>query len=305
MQIGQPGRFSGRGRAGQPVSGRHALAFLVLLLATAPALLRCSGENGRPAAGDRFITVASTTSARNSGLFDHILPLFTATTGIEVRVIAVGTGQAILLAERGDADVLLVHHRPSEERFVATGHGLERRGVMLNNFVLIGPASDPAGIGGAGTTIVALERIAAARAVFVSRGDDSGTHRRERTLWREAGIDVVATSGSWYREAGAGMGATLNIAAGLQAYTLADSATWLNFANKDNLTVLFEGDPRLVNPYGVILVNPRRHPHVKAADGQAFVNWLTSPAGQEAIASYEIHGTHVFFPNAAPASPDR
>lgn len=264
------------------------LAALPLLQATFPAL-----------AAERFITVASTTSTDNSGLFQAILPRFEQATGIAVRVVAVGTGQAIRMAERGDADVLLVHHRPSEERFVARGFGVERHDVMYNDYVLVGPQDDPAGVGDRSDVVAALARIAAQRAVFVSRGDDSGTHKRELDLWQAAGIDAEAASGSWYRESGAGMGTTLNIASGMGAYTLSDRGTWLNFSNKGDLMVLVGGDQRLFNPYGVILVNPRRHPHVKAADGQAFIDWLLSPGGQRAIGAYRIDGQPVFFPSDA------
>ena len=249
-------------------------------------------------AAGRFITVASTTSTENSGLFQAILPRFEQATGIAVRVVAVGTGQAIRMAERGDADVLFVHHRPSEERFVAGGFGVERHDVMYNDYVLVGPQDDPAGVGGRSSVVDALARIAAKRAVFVSRGDDSGTHKRELGLWQAAGINAEAASGSWYRESGAGMGTTLNIASGMGAYTLSDRGTWLNFGNKGDLVILVGGDQRLFNPYGVILVNPQRHPHVKAADGQAFIDWLLSPDGQRAIAAYRIDGQPVFFPNA-------
>ena len=252
-------------------------------------------------AAQRFITLASTTSTENSGLFQAILPRFEQATGIAVRVVAVGTGQAIRMAQRGDADLLLVHHKPSEERFVAAGFGVERHEVMYNDYVLVGPQDDPAGIGGGSDAVDALARIAAQRVAFVSRGDDSGTHKRELALWQAAGIDVGAASGTWYRESGAGMGTTLNIASGMDAYTLTDRGTWLNFSNKGGLVVLVEGDRRLFNPYGVILVNPQRHPHVKAADGQAFIDWLLSPAGQGAIAAYRIDGQPVFFPNAGGA----
>lgn len=250
-------------------------------------------------AEERFITVASTTSTQDSGLFGHILPLFTAATGIEVRVIAVGTGQAVLLAERGDADVLLVHHRASEEQFVKDGHGVQRVEVMYNDFVLVGPCADPAATKGLSDIVAALQRVAQVGAVFLSRGDDSGTHKLEQKLWDTANIDVRGASGGWYRQTGSGMGATLNTANGLGAYTIADRATWMSFGNKSQLCLLAEGDPRLFNVYGVILVNPSRHPHVKAADGQAFIDWLTSAEGQRAIAGFLIDGQPVFFPIAA------
>jgi tungstate transport system substrate-binding protein len=254
-------------------------------------------------AADRFITVASTTSTENSGLFHAILPLFERATGIAVRVVAVGTGQAIRMAERGDADVLFVHHRPSEARFVADGFGVERHEVMYNDFVLVGPRDDPAGVVGTVDAVGALTQIAARRAPFASRGDDSGTHKRELALWRVAGIDVEAASGSWYRETGSGMGTTLNIASGMGAYAITDRGTWLNFNNRGELIMLVEGDRRLFNPYGVMLVNPTRHPHVKAAAGQAFINWLLSPEGQGAIAAYRIDGQPVFFPSVGSDSP--
>ena len=255
--------------------------------------------NAAALAAERFITVASTTSTENSGLFEAILPVFEDETGIAVRVVAVGTGQAIRMAERGDADLLFVHHRPSEERFVAAGYGVERHEVMYNDFVLTGPLSDPAGAGGRSDVVAALARIAARQAPFVSRGDDSGTHKRETALWRAVGIDPRTGSGSWYLETGSGMGTTLNIASAMGAYTLADRGTWLSFNNKADLAVLVQGDRRLFNPYGVILVNPARHPHVKAAEGQAFVDWLLSPDGQKAIASYRIDGEAVFLPSVS------
>ena len=249
-----------------------------------------------PRAEERFITVASTTSTENSGLFAHILPLFERATGIKVRVVAVGTGQAIRLAQRGDADVLLVHHRASEEEFVRDGFGVQRIEVMYNDFVLVGPCADPARTKGLTDVVAALRRVAETRATFVSRGDDSGTHKLEEALWRASNIDARAASGTWYRQTGSGMGATLNIANGLGAYTLADRATWISFGNKSDLCLLAEGDPRLFNVYGVILVNPSRHPHVKAEDGQAFIDWLTSVEGQRAIAGFLIDGQPVFFP---------
>ena len=254
---------------------------------------------GLTLASERFLTVASTTSTENSGLFDAILPVFERQSGIAVRVVAVGTGQAIRMAERGDADILFVHHRPSEERFVADGFGVERHEVMHNDFVLVGPQNDPAGVRRASDVVGALARIAARRAPFASRGDDSGTNKREMTLWRAAGIDARAASGGWYRETGSGMGTTLNIASGMGAYTLTDRGTWLSFNNKGDLRILVEGDRRLYNPYGVILVNPGRHPHVKAAEGKAFIDWLLSTAGQRAIAAYRIDGQAVFVPGVS------
>ena len=249
-----------------------------------------------------FIIVASTTSTDNSGLFAHLLPMFTAESGIQVRVVARGTGQAIRMAESGDADVLLVHHRASEERFVAQGHGLARHDVMYNDFVILGPSDDPAAIAGLADAATALTRIALTGSTFLSRGDDSGTHKKELELWRAAGIDPSQASGQWYRETGAGMGATLNTASALDAYLLSDRATWLAFRNKGTLSVLAEGDPSLRNPYGVILVNPARHPHVKADHGQAFIDWLVGEAGQGAIGAFRIDGQQAFFPNAAPGS---
>lgn len=272
------------------------MRLIVALLAMAMAILGGTGSNAR--AGERFITLASTTSTENSGLFDHILPQFRDATGIDVRVIAVGTGQAIRLAERGDADVLLVHHRSSEEKFVADGFGVKRYDVMYNDFVIVGPRSDPARIAGLGDAVEALRRIAATPALFASRGDDSGTHKLELSLWQAAGIEVASASGGWYRETGSGMGGTLNTTAGLNGYTITDRGTWISFANKGELVLLVEGDEALFNPYGVILVNPDRHPHVKAADGQAFIDWLISSAGQQAIAGFTIDGMALFFPSA-------
>lgn len=244
------------------------------------------------------ITVASTTSTEQSGLFGHILPIFTRETGIAVRVVALGTGQALDVGRRGDADVVLVHDRAAEERFLAEGFGGPRRPVMFNDFILLGPAADPAGINGLRDSVEALRRIAAARAPFVSRGDRSGTHTAELRLWQEAGIDPAAGRGAWYREVGQGMGPALNTAAAQNAYILADRGTWLSFRNRQALRVVTEGDERLFNQYGVMLVSPRRHPHVKAEAGQRFIDWLVSPAGQAAIAGHRIGGEPLFFPNA-------
>jgi tungstate transport system substrate-binding protein len=257
---------------------------------------------GPAIAQDKFITVASTTSTENSGLFGYLLPIFQEKTGIEVRVVAVGTGQAIELARNGDADVLFVHHRPSEEKFVAEGFGVERHEVMYNDFVIVGPASDPAGIKGDKDAIDAIGKIAAAEAPFASRGDDSGTHKAELALWQEAGVHVAGASGTWYRETGSGMGPTLNTAAGMDAYALTDRGTWLSFDNRQNLEIMVEGDPRLFNQYGIILVNPAKHPHLKAELGQTFIDWVVSDDGQEAIGAFKINGQQAFFPNAKAGS---
>lgn len=249
-------------------------------------------------AASRFITLASTTSTEQSGLFAHLLPLFTARTGIEVRVVAQGTGQALRTAARGDADVVLVHDASAEQQFVADGFGVERHDLMYNDFILLGPASDPAQLAGTKTLIAALRKISERQVLFVSRGDDSGTHRAELRQWKKAGIDPKSVAGSWYRETGSGMGPTLNIAVELEAYVLSDRATWANFANKSDHAILLAGDPALRNPYGVILVNPKKHPHMKAKDGQAFIDWLLSPDGRAAIAAYKVNGEQVFFPGA-------
>jgi tungstate transport system substrate-binding protein len=254
-------------------------------------------------AQERSITVASTTSTEQSGLFGHILPIFTRESGIAVRVVALGTGQALDVGRRGDADVVFVHDRAAEERFVAEGFGGPRRHVMFNDFVITGPASDPARIAGLGDTAEALRRIAAARAPFISRGDRSGTHAAELRLWQLAGIDPATGRGQWYREVGQGMGPALNTAAAQGAYILADRGTWLSFRNRQDQRILIEGDSRLFNQYGVMLVNAQRHPHVKAADGQRFIDWLLSAAGQAAIASYRINGEQLFFPNADKPEP--
>lgn len=262
------------------------LAFLVAVAAALPAF-----------AAERFIVVASTTSTEQSGLFAAILPGFTEKTGVEVRVVAVGTGQALRLGERGDADVVLVHDRASELKFVEKGYGVDRRDVMYNDFVLVGPADDPAGVRGA-EPAAALRRIAEVEAIFASRGDDSGTHKAELRLWRRAGIDPTSDSGAWYRETGSGMGPTLNTAAGMDAYALTDRGTWLSFKNRQNLVVLVEGDEELFNQYGVMLVNPARHPHVKERDARLFIDWLTGREGQRAIADFKLDGEPLFFPNA-------
>ncbi|WP_240482040.1 substrate-binding domain-containing protein [Ruegeria marisrubri] len=253
---------------------------------------------GGAQAEEAYIVLQSTTSTQNSGLLDHILPGFEAETGIDVRVVAVGTGQAIRNARNGDGDVLLVHAREAEEKFVADGWGVERFDVMYNDFVLVGPKSDPAKVGGGTDIVAALKAIAQATAPFVSRGDDSGTHKAELRQWKEADIDVAAASGGWYRETGSGMGATLNVASGMEAYVLTDRATWIAFGNKGNLEILVEGDPRLFNQYGVILVNPEKHPGVRAAAGQRFIDWLLGEVGQGAIASFRLDGQQLFFPNA-------
>jgi tungstate transport system substrate-binding protein len=246
----------------------------------------------------RFITVASTTSTEQSGLFKHILPLFETRTGIQVRVVALGTGQALDLGRRGDADVLFVHDRVAEEKFSAEGYGIDRRDVMYNDFVLIGPLSDPAGVGGTKDIVAALGRVRAARAAFVSRGDRSGTHSAELRLWGLTGIDITAAKGPWYRETGSGMGPALNTASSLNAYILADRGTWLAFKNRGQLKILVEGDRRLFNQYGVMMINPARHLHVKERLGRALIDWIVSPVGQNAIANYKVNGQQLFFPNA-------
>jgi tungstate transport system substrate-binding protein len=250
------------------------------------------------ATAERYITVASTTSTENSGLFAHLLPIFQDQTGIAVRVVALGTGQALDVGRRGDADVVFVHDREAEEKFIAEGHGIGRRDVMYNDFVLVGPRADPAGITGGRDIAAALRAIRDARAPFVSRGDRSGTHAAELRLWEAAGVDIAAAKGPWYRETGAGMGASLNTASAMEAYLLADRGTWLSFRNRGTLGILVEGDRRLFNQYGVMLVNPERHPQVKKEEGQAFIDWLVSPEGQAAIAAYRINGEQLFYPDA-------
>lgn len=265
----------------------------------AAIVLAAAGSDAARSGEERFLVLASTTSTENSGLLDHLIPLFRAKTGIAVRTVVRGTGQAIRLAESGDADVLLVHHRPSEEHFVAEGHGVTRHDLMYNDFVLVGPAEDPAGVLQANDAGEAFARIAAAGAPFASRGDDSGTHKKELELWTNAGVEVTAASGGWYREMGSGMGATLNGAAAMGAYVLTDRATWISFQNKAGLRILFEGKPPLFNQYGVILANPARHPHIKAEEGQALIDWLLSSEGQAAIAAFRVDGQQLFFPNTS------
>jgi tungstate transport system substrate-binding protein len=248
-------------------------------------------------AAESFITVASTTSTEQSGLFKHLLPQFTKTSGIQVRVVALGTGQALDMARRGDADVVFVHDPQAEDKFVAEGYGVKRLPVMYNDFVLIGPKSDPAGVAGFKDITDALKKIASNGSPFVSRGDKSGTHAAELRLWKVAGIDPVQGRGKWYRETGSGMGPSLNSASSMNAYLLADRGTWLSFKNRGELTIVVEGDKRLFNQYGVMLVHPSKHAHVKVQPGQAFIDWLVSTQGQATIASYKIGGEQLFFPN--------
>jgi len=269
----------------QALTRRLGAGLLIAGLGLAPAVN----------AAERALTVASCTSIEASGLFDHLLPRFEQATGIDVRVVAVGTGQALEIARRGDADVLFVHHKPAEKQFIAEGHGVKRHPVMYNDFILVGPKADPAGIAGMAKAAAALAEIAEAEAPFVSRGDNSGTHKKEIRLWRQAG---VAPDGEWYRETGFGMGEALNTAAAMNAYTLADRGTWISFDNRRQLGLLVEGDPALFNPYSVILVSPQQHPQVKAGLGRQFIDWVTSRAGQEAIASYRLRGKPLFHPNA-------
>ena len=249
-------------------------------------------------AQDKSIVVASTTSTQDSGLFGHILPLFKAKTGIDVKVVAQGTGQALDTGRRGDADVVFVHAKEQEEKFLAEGFGVKRFPVMYNDFILVGPKGDPAGIAGTKDIVAALKAIQAKQIPFISRGDRSGTHQAELKLWKIAGIDIAKDRGPWYREIGQGMGATLNNAAATNAYTISDRGTWISFKNKADLVISVEGDKRLFNQYGVMLVNPAKHPHVKKELGQQFVDWLVSPEGQKAIADYKIDGQQLFFPNA-------
>ena len=267
------------------ISKRGLLAALLALAA------------GMALAQDKFIVMASTTSTEQSGLFGHLLPLFKQATGTEVRVVAVGTGQALDSARRGDADVVFVHDQAAEEKFVAEGWGLKRLPVMYNDFVLVGPKTDPAGVAGK-DIVAALGKLAAGGAPFISRGDKSGTHAAELRYWKSAGIDPAAAKPAGYRECGCGMGPALNIASSSNAYALTDRGTWLSFKNRGDLAVLVEGDTKLFNQYGVIVVNPAKHPHVKKDLAQAFADWVVSPAGQASIAAYRIDGQQLFFPNA-------
>jgi tungstate transport system substrate-binding protein len=253
---------------------------------------------GSAFAQEKSIVVASTTSTQDSGLFGHILPMFKAKTGIDVKVVAQGTGQALDTARRGDADVVFVHAKPAEEKFLAEGFGVKRYPVMYNDFVLIGPKSDPAGIKGSKDIVAALGAIKAKGADFISRGDKSGTHQAELNLWKVAGLDIARDKGPWYKEIGQGMGAALNTASASNAYVLADRATWLSFKNRGDLGIAVEGDKRLFNQYGVMLVNPEKHPSVKKDFGQQFIDWLVSAEGQKAIAEYKINGEQLFYPNA-------
>lgn len=266
-------------------------------IVVAAALVGAMLPGASTSAEERFITLASTTSTEQSGLFRHLIPIFREDTGIDVRVVAVGTGQALAIGARGDADALLVHDRAGEDKFVADGHGIDRRDVMHNDFVIAGPASDPAGIKGVKDAREAFRRIAAAKAPFASRGDDSGTHRMELRLWKAAAVDPRSDPN--YRELGSGMGPTLNTAAGLDAYVLADRATWASFQNRQNLVLLVAGDPALFNPYGSILVNPAKGPHIKAAEARIWHEWLTSGRGRAAIAGFKVQGEQLFFPSAA------
>jgi tungstate transport system substrate-binding protein len=261
------------------------------------AILLCIGFGAQ--AQERFITVASTTSTEQSGLFGYLLPIYEKQTGVKVHVVALGTGQALDVARRGDADVVFVHARSAENKFLAEGEGVKRFPVMYNDFVLIGPKADPAKIGGSKDILEALKKIQTTQAPFVSRGDRSGTHIAELALWKAANIDLDKAKGPWYRDTGQGMGPALNTAASMNAYILADRGTWLAFKNRGELTILVEGDKRLFNQYGVMLVNPDKHPAVKKELGQQFIDWLVSPAGQKTIADYKINGEQLFYPNAA------
>lgn len=268
---------------------KRSLKLLALSLALASPIV--SGD-------DAFIMMQSTTSTQNSGLFDYLLPRYSADGGTEVRVVAVGTGQALKNAANGNGDVLMVHAREAEEKFIADGHGIAREPVMYNEFVILGPNDDPAGVAAADGVDDALQRIAASQALFVSRGDDSGTHKREQQLWKAAGLKPDPAQQSWYKDSGSGMGRTISIAVELGAYTLSDRATWLAYAKRGVHGVVFEGDPRLFNQYSLIVINPERHPAVKLKLAQAFVDWMLSPVGQSAIANYRLGGEQLFYPNA-------
>jgi tungstate transport system substrate-binding protein len=267
----------------------RTISIIFLLLITTSVVL---------AEDESFITLSSTTSTDNSGLLDYLIPKFKAKTGIDVHVIAVGTGRALLLGERGDADIVLVHHKTSEENFIEKGFGIDRRDVMYNDYVIVGPKNDPAKINKLKHAADAFKLISQHKVPFVSRGDNSGTHKKEIELWSLAEVDAQKYSGDWYREAGAGMGATLNIANGMNAYTMTDRGTWLSFKNRDDLTLLFENDPPLFNQYGVILVNPKRHEHIKYQQAKQFSDWLISSKGQQAIAEFTLEEQQLFFPNA-------
>jgi tungstate transport system substrate-binding protein len=258
----------------------------------------CAAFAAVAAAQEPFINVASTTSTEQSGLFTHLLPEFQKDTGIDVRVVAVGTGQALDIGKRGDADVVFVHDKAAEEKWLAEGNGVKRYPVMYNDFVLVGPKADPAHVAGDKDITIALKKVSAAKSPFVSRADKSGTHSAELRLWKDAGIDIATAKGPWYRETGSGMGAALNTASAMNAYILADRGTWLNFRNRADLGIVVEGDKRLFNQYGVMLVNPAKHPNVKKELGQKFIDWLVSPRGQAVIAAYKINGQQLFFPNA-------
>jgi tungstate transport system substrate-binding protein len=271
------------------------------VLRRAVLLLAIAGGAGlafAACAQEKFVTVASTTSTEQSGLFRHLLPAFEKKSGITVRVVAVGTGQALDMARRGDADVVFVHDPEAEAKFLAEGYGVQRLEVMYNDFILVGPKADPAKVAGTRDIVAALRKIQSMQAPFVSRADNSGTHAAELRLWKIAGFDPGALKGSWYRETGSGMGPALNTASSMNAYILADRGTWLSFRNRGDLIIAVEGDKRLFNQYGVMLVNPAKHPHVKKELGQTFIDWLVSPEGQNVIASYRINGQQLFFPNA-------
>jgi tungstate transport system substrate-binding protein len=272
---------------------RSALKTLAAAAAIAAAFA------GSAIAQDRSITVASTTSTEQSGLFGYLLPRFSEASGIKVKVVAVGTGQALDIGRRGDADVVFVHDKPAEEKFLGEGFATRRYDVMYNDFIIVGPKADPAHIKGDKDVADALRKIAAAKAPFISRGDRSGTHEAELRLWKIAGIDLAPAKGDWYREIGQGMGPALNMASSSNAYLMSDRGTWLSFKNKGDLAILTEGDKRLFNQYGVMLVNPAKHPTVKVSDGQAFIDWLVSPKGQETIAGYKVGGEQLFFPDAS------